>query len=318
MDGWRPAAELEQLRRRAQLLAALRAFFAERGVMEVETPVLCGAGATDPHLDSFATRLLPAGRALYLQTSPEFCMKRLLAAGSGPIYQITKAFRNGESGRRHNPEFTMLEWYRPGWDQHALMDEVDALLRSVLATPPAQRVGYGELFERHVGLDPHLAPPAELRAAAVRHGLAVSAAVGEDDESWLDLLWTHLVEPQLGRSAPLFVVDYPAAQAMLARLRPGPPAVAERFELYIDGMELANGFHELCDAAEQRRRFERDLRRRAALGLDAVTLDERLLAALEYGLPPCSGVALGVDRLLMLAAGVHTIDEVLSFPLTHC
>lgn len=323
MSEWRPSATWEVLRRRADLLAALRAFFAERGVLEVETPVLCSAGSTDPHLEQFSTRYrapgAAAGRPLFLQTSPEFCMKRLLAAGSGPIYQLTKAFRNGEAGRRHNPEFTMLEWYRPGYDHHALMDEVDALLQRVLGTPFAERIPYAELCERHLGLDPHQATPAELRACAARLNISASDALGDEQDAWLQLLWTHAVEPRLARAGrPLFVTDYPAAQAMLARLRPGPPVVAERFELYVDGMEIANGFHELTDAAEQRRRFAQDRRQREVLGLPPAEMDERLLAALAHGLPACSGVALGVDRLMMALIGARDIADVLTFPLDRC
>lgn len=323
MTAWRPSAEMAALRQRAQLLAELRGFFAARGVMEVETPVLYGAGATDPHLLSFSTEYLgpgsPSGRTLYLQTSPEFAMKRLLAAGSGPIYQIGKSFRNGETGRRHNPEFTMLEWYRPGWDYHALMDEVEALIRQVLTTPAAARVSYGELFLRHLDVDPHCADLAALRDAAIARGIAAPVGLGNDRDGWLDFLWCHSVEPQLGSDGrPLFVVDYPASLAMLARLRPGSPAVAERFELYLHGIELANGFHELADGVEQRRRFEGDNAQRRAAGLPPMPLDEHLLAALEQGLPDCSGVALGVDRLLMLRAGIMNIGGVLAFPFDRC
>lgn len=323
MSEWRPSATREVLRRRAELMAALRAFFAERGVLEVETPVLCSTGSTDPHLDQFSTQYLPpgaaAGRPLFLQTSPEFCMKRLLAAGSGPIYQMGKCFRNGEVGRRHNPEFTMLEWYRPGHDHHALMDEVDALLQRILGTPAAERVPYGILCGRHLDIDPHHATLSELRTCAARLNVSASDALGDDREAWLQLLWTHVVEPRLARTGrPLFVIDYPSSQAMLARLRPGTPAVAERFELYVDGMELANGFHELTDVAEQRERFAQDRRYRESLGLPAVAVDERLLTALAHGLPACSGVALGVDRLLMVLIGARDIAEVLAFPHDRC
>lgn len=323
MSEWRPSATREVLRRRAELMAALRVFFAERGVLEVETPVLCSTGSTDPHLAQFSTQYLPpgatAGHPLFLQTSPEFCMKRLLAAGSGPIYQIGKCFRNGEVGRRHNPEFTMLEWYHPGYDHHALMDEVDALLQWILGAPAAERVPYGVLCERHLDLDPHHVTLSELRACAARLHVSVSDALGDAREAWLQLLWTHVVEPRLARTGrPLFVIDYPSSQAMLARLRPGSPAVAERFELYVDGMELANGFHELTDVAEHRRRFAQDRGCRELLGLTAVEMDERLLAALVHGLPACSGVALGVDRLMMILIGARDIAEVLAFPYNRC
>lgn len=318
MTEWRPSAEITLLRRRAALLAGIRAFFAERGVMEVETPLLSASGATAPHLESFTTRYAgpgaPAGLTLYLQTSPEYAMKRLVAAGSGPIYQIAKAFRNGESGGRHNPEFTLLEWYRPGLDYHGLMAEVDALLQRLLGTPTAERRSYAAAFQYAVQLDPHAAPLDALRGCAAAH-LHAPTDLGEDRDDWLSLLWTHLVEPQLGASGhPVFIYDYPATQGMLARIRPGTPPVAERFELYINGIELANGFQELQDADEQRARFERDLRRRAALGMPAMPVDERLLTALPH-LPSCSGVALGIDRLLMVQSGARELAQVLSFAL---
>jgi elongation factor P--(R)-beta-lysine ligase len=316
---WRPSAGIEALRRRAEVLGCIRAFFAERGVMEVETPALAACGATDPHLDSFCTHYSGPGAtadgAAYLQTSPEFAMKRLLAAGSGPIYQICKAFRNGESGRYHNPEFTMLEWYRPGFNYRALMAEVDDLVRLVLNTPAAARLSYAAVFEQHLQLDPHSASAARLRACGAGHGLVVSETVGDDRDAWLTLLWTHLIEPYLGDGGhPLFVFDYPVSQAMLARIRPGSPAVAERFEVYVDGVELANGFQELQDSAEQRHRFEENCRRRRAEGMLEMDMDKRLLAALANGLPFCSGVALGLDRLLMLKTDAGELKEVLAFP----
>lgn len=326
---WRPTAPLENLRRRAEVLAGIRAFFSRRGVLEVETPLLAAATVADLHLASLETRCSypgPSGSpgpfepmTLYLQTSPEFAMKRLLAAGSGPIYQIGKAFRDGEAGRRHNPEFTLLEWYRPGFDHHALMDEVEALLAEVLGSSPAERRTYGELFQERLGVDPHAAPAAALAAAARAAGLAVEGgtpgAPALDREDLLHLLMGLALEPTLGRGRPTFVHDFPASQAALARIRPGPPPVAERFEVFVEGVELANGFHELADAAEQRRRFEADLARRRERGLPEPPIDERLLAALAAGLPPCAGVALGVDRLVMLAARAASLDEVLAFPI---
>lgn len=319
---WRPAASLERLRLRAELLAGIRRFFEARGVLEVETPVLAAAGVTDPHLQNLLSRYTgpghPHGLALYLQTSPEFAMKRLLAAGSGSIYQLGKAFRDGEAGRRHNPEFTLLEWYRVGFDHHRLMQDVaelvTQLLRDRLALAPAERLSYREAFERHAGIDPLRADSAAFRNCALRHGLAASD-LGDDLDAWRDLLLTQIVEPRLGQGRLGFLYDYPVSQAALARLSPRDPAVAERFELYLNGIELANGFHELGDAAEQRRRFEHDNIRRRALGLPERPIDERLLAALEHGLPEVSGVALGVDRLVMLAAGATSLDDVLAFPI---
>lgn len=317
---WRPTATIENLRLRGRVLASIRAFFAERGVLEVETPVLSTATATDPHLDSLVTRYTgpgaAAGLTLYLQTSPEFAMKRLLAAGSGPIYQLGKAFRNGEAGRRHNPEFTLLEWYRPGFDLRALMDEVEALIASLLGTPAAERLSYAEAFIRHAGIDPHAATAVELKRLAALKKLGESLDLSDEDkDGWLDLLLTHLVEPHLGKERPVFIFDYPPSQAALARIRPGNPSVAERFELYIDGIELANGYHELGDAREQRCRFEADRERRRIAGLPGTPIDERLLAALEHGLPDCSGVALGIDRLVMIAAQAQTLNEAMAFPL---
>ncbi len=308
---WRPSASLDMLRARAALLARIRAFFAERQVMEVETPLLSRAGNTSPFIDSFHIQAGDGPR--YWQTSPEFAMKRLLAAGSGPIYQICKVFRAGERGRKHNPEFTMLEWYRPGWDYHRLMDEVDVLLRELLGAPASKKLTYAELFQRYLELDIHGASWEQLSACAARHGVTHGLGASDALDAWRDLLLSHLIEPRLGFDAPLLVYDYPASQSALARVRPGRPAVAERFELYIRGFEIANGYQELCDAREQRRRFERELAQRAERGQPAVVPDEALLAALSHGLPDCSGVALGLDRLLMVIHRVENIDKVLSF-----
>jgi lysyl-tRNA synthetase class 2 len=316
---WRPQADIGALRLRAEILARVRAFFAARDVLEVETPVLSQHAVTDPRLYSLQSLYTgpgapAAGLPLYLQTSPEFAMKRLLCAGSGPIWQAARVFRDGERGRRHNVEFTLLEWYRPGFDHHRLMDEVGELVCEVLGMPPCwDRISYGELFRERLGIDCHAATPVELAACAAERAIDVSAgadALSRDE--WLDLLLTHLLEPTLGMDRPLFVHDYPASQAALARLH-GEPPVAERFELYVRGIELANGYHELGDAAEQRRRFEHDNAERRAAGLPEVLPDERLLAALEHGLPPCAGVALGFDRLLMLAAGEDDIARVMAF-----
>ncbi|HEC15557.1 MAG TPA: EF-P lysine aminoacylase GenX [Sedimenticola sp.] len=318
---WRPTASLEALQVRARLLAEIRAYFAGAGVLEVETPACSFHAATDPALDSFRISYTgpgaPAGRPLYLHCSPEFPMKRLLAAGSGAIYQICKVFRDGERGRLHNPEFSLLEWYRPGLDHHGLMAEVADLVNRVLPeSRPVEYLSYAEAFQRRLGLDPHAATMAELRACAAGQGIPEAGALElPSRDAWLDLLLTHCIEPGLGRGCLCFVYDYPASQASLARIRPGDPPLAERFELYVEGMELANGFHELTDAAEQRRRFERELGRRRAQRRHAVPIDENLLAALEAGLPDCAGVALGVDRLLMQITGAQRIDEVLAFPL---
>lgn len=316
---WRPAAPLKNLQKRARILQRVRAFFEERGVMEVETPALSAAALTDPAIDSLSTRYVGPGHAggveLYLHTSPEFPMKRLLAAGSGPIYQVCKVFRQGEAGRRHNPEFTLLEWYRPGFDHHQLIDEVEALAGLILDIKgPAQRLSYRDAFIRYASLDPFTASIVELHEAA--QGLGVGEFVdGEDRDLWLDLILSHRVEPNLGRDGLCFLTDYPASQAALARLNPDNPQVAERFELYFRGVELANGFHELGDSVEQGRRFELELAERAAQGRETPPMDERLLAALEEGFPDCAGVALGFDRLVMLALGAESLEEVITFTI---
>lgn len=312
---WRPSASLDVLALRASLLARLRGWFADHGVMEVETPVLSAAAVTDPHLGSMETRA--AGLTRYLQTSPEFCMKRLLAAGTGDIYQICRVFRDGEQGRRHNPEFTMVEWYRLDLDMHGMMDEIESLLSTLAAglrqPGPAARLSYRDLCLRYADLDPFLAADGAIRQRLDDAGVPVPAGLDGDRDGLLDLLLASVIEPALPDRSPLFVFDFPTTQAALARIRADDPPVAERFELFLGGMEIANGFFELRDASEQGRRFERDLARRQALGLPAVPVDMRLLGALEAGLPECSGVALGFDRLVMWLAGCDHIGQVLSF-----
>ncbi len=314
---------MDTLRLRARVLARVRDYFDQAGVLEVDTPVLSHAGVTDPAIQSFQTRYHgpgPAhGSSLYLQTSPESPMKRLLAAGSGSIYQICKVFRDGESGHRHNPEFTLLEWYRVGFDHFDLMDDVELLLRSILEDlVPLDSVDhwtYRDLFIESAGVDPIHASVEELQGCLRSHAIAPPAGLSPDDrDGWLDLLLTHVIEPRLGPGL-VFIRDYPASQAALARLRPGNPPVAARFEAYLNGVELANGYHELTDAVEQRRRFQQDNARRVEQGLEPVVVDEDLLAALASGLPDCAGVALGIDRLLMVAAGSHSLDAVIAFPL---
>ncbi|AFL72293.1 EF-P lysine aminoacylase EpmA [Thiocystis violascens] len=320
-NDWRSSAALAMLQARADLLARLRGFFALAGVLEVETPILSQAAVTDPALASLAVGAAGAGggsgRTLYLQTSPEFPMKRLLASGSGPIYQICKVFRDDERGRFHHPEFSLLEWYRPGWDHRRLMDEVAELVRTALQRPamPVERIGYRELFLKGLELDPWLATVEDLRGAALAAGIADAARLDLDADAWLDLLLTHCLESSLGRGGMTFLVDYPPSQAALARIRPGSLPVAERFELYIEGVELANGFGELTDPVEQRARFQADLATRRQRGQREPPLDERFLAALTAGMPECAGVALGIDRLLMMATGAGHIDAVLAFPV---
>jgi len=331
---WRPGASRTRLVQRAALLGRARAFFAARGVLEVDTPLVVNAPVTDVHIHSASVRLAdapeaaasPAAAPLFLHTSPEYAMKRLLASGSGDIYQICHVVRGAERGRLHNPEFTLIEWYRLGLSLEALMDEVEALVRVLLgdAAPRAsERLSYREAFERELALDPLSAPTAALSAAATPLHLsgatvlgAAGAAAAADRDEWLELLMGAIVGPRLGRGALTFVHRYPASQAALARLDTADPRVALRFELYCEGVELANGFHELAAAAEQRARFARDNHERARRGLPQMPPDERLLAALAAGLPDCAGVALGFDRTLMLATGATHIDEVLPFPTT--
>jgi lysyl-tRNA synthetase class 2 len=310
---WRPAAGIGQIRARAALLCELRQFFAERGILEVETPLLCDSGVTDPAIEPL---MVEQGASLhrprYLQTSPEYAMKRLLAAYGEPVFQIGKAFRDGEAGARHNPEFTLLEWYRPGFGQHQLMDEVTDLVRRCLGERPLHKRSYRQLFLEFLGIDPFTASIDQLEAVARKH--LDPGTLSGDRDLWLDLLMSHLIEPQLAAPGMCFVYDYPASQAALSCLVPVDDViVGQRFELYVDGMELANGYFELTDADEQRRRFEQDNLRRREHGLSERPLDERLLAAMTHGLPSCSGVALGVDRLLMLVTGVTDIREVLAF-----
>nr|WP_207146553.1 EF-P lysine aminoacylase EpmA [Ectothiorhodospira mobilis] len=300
------------LHRRARLLSDLRAFFARHGVLEVETPYLSAAGTTDPQVGSLSLDL-PGGRR-FLHTSPEFPMKRLLAAGVGDCYQMARVFRADEAGRHHNPEFTLLEWYRVGLDHHRLMDEVEALVRAVDHEGRAgetRRLTYAQALADHAGVDAHGDDAPALARRARDLGLAVEGEL--DRDAWLDLLLSTVVCPAFPPGALTFLYDYPASQAALARIRPGDPPVAERFELYWGPLELANGFHELGDAAEQRRRFAAERTVRARRGLADVPMDTHLLQALEAGLPDCAGVALGVDRLLMALSGEDDIRRVLAF-----
>ena len=313
MVDWQSSATLNTLQARARLLQTIRKFFAERGVMEVETPVLGHGTVTDVYLDSYSVPAMGAsGKTGYLQTSPEYAMKRLLASGSGPIYQICKAFRREEVSKQHNPEFTMLEWYRPGYSLTQLMDEVGDLLEKVAGCSAIPRFTYRQLFEEHLQIDPHRITPQQLRELLLKH-VTVDVS-GLDDTDCLQLLMSQYIEPILPSAC--FVYDYPVEQAALAQINSDETGqrVARRFELYGGGMELANGYHELSDADEQQKRFYRDKARRSELGLPDIAEDQRLLAALGHGIPDCTGVALGVDRLLMVMLGVSSIQDVLSFP----
>ena len=322
---WQPSCGYEALRARAAALKQIRSFFDERGVTEVETPLLCQTAGTDPNLHPFTSNFLQPGQTegsvLYLQTSPEFAMKRLLASGSGSIYQICKAFRNEECGRHHNPEFTLLEWYRTGFGIDELMDEIEALLAALFHGKRnlalAKRVSYRQLFEELAGTDPLRASFREFAECARRHHLGEASAIcGEDRNTWLDFLFSHIIQPQLGQGRAHFVYDYPACLPSLARKKPGDESVVERVEIFLDGLELGNGYHELADATEQESRFDADLAVRQQRGLLMPPKDRRLLGALAHGLPDCSGVAIGLDRLLMLMTGSDDIAHVLAFPVS--
>ncbi|MCK4870003.1 MAG: elongation factor P--(R)-beta-lysine ligase [Gammaproteobacteria bacterium] len=308
---WQPSASLINIRARAEVLAKIRAFFAARDVLEVETPLLTHSTIPDPNIASFKTTL--NNKNLYLQTSPEFAMKRLLASGTESIYQICKAFRYDESGKLHNPEFTMLEWYRVDFDHHALMQEMDALLHALLQTKPAEKITYQESFQKHLNIDPLNCSLDDLRTCAQQNGL--NDIPDLDKDGWLNILLIRFIEPHLGFTQPTFIYNFPKSQAALARINDD---VAERFEVYINGVELANGFHELSDTNEQRQRFIADLKKRAQLKLEQPPLDEYFLQALANNFPNCSGVALGIDRLLMLYTKTKAINEVIAFTIDNC
>jgi elongation factor P--(R)-beta-lysine ligase len=309
------AGSLEALRARARMLARIRAFFAARGVLEVETPALSSAGVSDLALDSVLASARSLGvTPLYLHTSPEYAMKRLLADGAGDIYQIGRVFRDDELGRWHQPEFTLLEWYRIGFDDVRLMDEVEALLRDALAEDGtawrSERVSYRDALARSLGVDSE-ASNAEIAASLDERGVDVPQGLAQD--ALLDLAFASIVVPSFAADTLTFVWNYPASQAALARLKVGTPTVAARFEVFARGIELANGFHELTDAAEQRRRFENEIVARRRLGRHVPPLDEAFLDALARGLPDCAGVAVGLDRLVALALGADGIAHAMAF-----
>lgn len=327
-SNWQPTSDIGTLQLRAELLRLVRLFFYQRNVLEVETPQLSRNATTDPNIDSldayYQATINAEKEVMYLHTSPEFPMKRLLASGSGAIYQVCKVFRQGERGRLHNPEFTLLEWYRPGMDYRALMHEVEELVLQLLPVElnitTSEYVSYREAFKRFTNIDPFESDMQSLIACAKKFGIGdVSGLSGaglleQDRDAWLNLLLAHCIEPNLGRDKLTFLYDFPVSQASLARVRDDVPAVAERFELYINGVELANGFQELTDSDTQSKRFEKDCLIRKEKNLMEFPVDNRLLTALAHGLADCSGVALGIDRLCMLVAGVDNIDRVITFP----
>jgi elongation factor P--(R)-beta-lysine ligase len=319
---WQPSASISTLNHRAEFLHNIRNFFLARKVLEVDTPLLCRGVATDPGLAAFKVKISHCQSSLrFLQTSPEFPMKRLIASGSGPIFYLGKSFRSGEVGKWHNPEFTMLEWYRPGWDHFQLIAEVDDLFKTLLDCLPAEINTYQSLFEHYLGIHPHLASENDLAEVALQRGwvdCSQLAKLSLDKDGLLDLLLTHGIEPHLGHAKPQVIIDYPASQASLAKIRSVEEnqiyfEVAERFEFYYRGIELANGYHELTCAKEQAIRFQQDLEKRKTLGLCDLPIDHELLAAMLAGMPDCAGVALGVDRLLMLKLDEDHIARVLPF-----
>ena len=319
-DHWQPGIDPSSLHYRSELLQSLRSFFQQRQVLEVDVPVLARSTVTDINIESINN--LVSGSSGYLQTSPEYFMKRLLAAGSGDIFCLGKAFRDAESGRRHNPEFTMLEWYRCGWDEHQLMDEVAELIGQLVSSgTDAQlavtKLGYGECFKSVLGVDPHSAELASLQQLAVN--ASSDSWAQENRANCLDLLFSLSVEPQLPDGL-VFIYDYPACQAALAKLHLNAQgqSVSRRFEVFFNSMELANGYMELTDAVQQRQRFEKDAEQRSAHNKPAIAIDEKLMAALDSGLPACAGVALGVDRLLMHLLGADSIDQVMPFSWQRC
>jgi lysyl-tRNA synthetase class 2 len=318
---WRTNLTWQNAKRRATLITQIRRFFEERSVIEVETPILSQGTVTDVHLDAFSTVFNYAqdshcdeAKILYLQTSPEFAMKRLIASGFGCCYQISKAFRHEQHGRYHNPEFTMLEWYRIGFDHFQLMDEVSCLLSSVLNCQQAEKFTYQQLFLSHLGFDPLTADIEDLLKIIEQNNMLSDWLRLEDNpDTLLQFIMTQLIEPNIGNTVPCFIYDFPATQASLAKISESDHRVAERFECYYKGVELANGFHELTDDVIQRQRFESDNRQRVALNKPKRVIDEAFLSALEAGLPACAGVAIGIDRLLMLAMGQNHINDVISF-----
>ncbi|MFL6549231.1 MAG: EF-P lysine aminoacylase EpmA [Povalibacter sp.] len=310
---WKPTASIATLEVRAAMLRAAREYFIATRALEVETPTLSAAAVTDIHLASVEATALH--RRSFLHTSPEYPMKRLLAAGCADIWQICRVYRDGESGRFHNPEFTLIEWYRLGIDHHALMSDVERLISAMLPEAHhfdrSERLTYREAMQLHAGVDAFEDPAPVLVARLESAGIEVPGSIKNDHDACLDLIMSTLVGPQLGHDRMTFIYDYPASQAALARTR---GAVASRFEAYLQGIELANGFHELGNADEQRARFKQDLDSRAARGLPSMPIDENFLTSLEYGLPECSGVALGFDRLVMCAIGAKHIEQVIAFP----
>lgn len=311
---WQPTASLENMKTRARILQGIRAFFAQQKVLEVETPVLSAAAITDPQLESLSAGFQQSD--YYLQTSPEFYMKRLLAAGSGDIYQLARVFRDDELGRYHNPEFTLLEWYRQGYDHHQLMSEIEKLLKALLQTDELTivKISYRQAFIDQLQIDPIEADTGALKKCAEKNKIEIPQGMDvENKDMWLDWFMLERIAPSFAKDSFTFLYDYPASQAALARLNESDPRLAHRFELFFGELELGNGFYELTDANEQQTRFENENKIRQQRGQKMMPIDEKLLGALRSGLPECSGFALGLDRLLMLLTSANHIREVISF-----
>lgn len=320
-EQWKPACEIETLQLRAQMLASIRSFFLQRSVLEVETPLLCHATGTDPQLDFFSSyyHCSPENREMFLQTSPEFAMKRLIAAGSGSIYQVCKAFRNSEFGRLHNPEFSILEWYRMDFSLEQLMDEVAELIMTVIPghclPDSVKKMSYVSLFKQLTDLDPLVFCRERYTQYAVENGIPDAATLCADDHSmWLDFIFSYKAQPALADFAVCMVYGYPAIQSSLARLNPDNPRCADRFEVFVNGVEIGNGFFELSDVYEQENRFDQENNSRIKRDQLPVQKDQLFLDAIRSGLPDCSGIALGLDRLLMIATNKNSLNDVLAFP----
>src|SRR3990167_4096160 len=308
---WQPTTTIDSIQLRATLYKNIRAFFESRNILEVETPLLCRHTVTDYHIDSFSLD----NKTRFLQTSPEYAMKRLLAAGSGSIYQICKSFRQSESGKKHNPEFTMLEWYRNNFDHHDLIKEIDTFLQLILKTNPAEKISYQNLFLKFLNFDFFKITLNDLKKIIVQNHIEINLDHVDFDMA-LQILLTHLIEPHLGFENPLFLYDFPVSQCTLAKIREDVFPVAERFELYINGIEIANGFHELTDSIEQQNRFEKDQSARIKNKKFVPSIDQNLIEALNF-LPNCAGVAIGLDRILMILSKTNDIRDVICFPWDH-
>ncbi|CAL4326632.1 elongation factor P--(R)-beta-lysine ligase [Buchnera aphidicola] len=319
---WKPSASIKNLIKRSKIISNIRLFFLERNILEVETPVLSRSTVTDVNLVPFKTDYFSLNHVdkltLWLMTSPEYHMKRLLAAESGPIYQICHSFRNEELGKYHNPEFTILEWYQPFYSITKLMREINDLLQKVLKYPKSDKISYQNVFIKFFKIDPLDTSLIELKKLSKKLKLDHLTHLEQDLNKLIQLLFTLHIEPNLGKKKPLFVYHFPAEQASLAAINVKDSRISERFELFFKGIELGNGFYELTDVNEQKNRFLKDNKNRIAMNLPVRKIDDYFLKALSYGLPPCSGVAIGLDRLIMLALDQNNINEVISFPLDRC